>query len=65
MSFLKWVGGKETLLNDILSKIPKREWNKYYELFLGGGSVLIRLLEEQEIKSEDEQIVINQFANQR
>jgi len=35
-----WVGGKSRLLNVILPLFPK-EYNVYYELFLGSGSVLL------------------------
>ena len=44
--FLKWVGGKRQIINDILSKIPS-EMNNYHEIFLGGGSVLLAVLSLQ------------------
>lgn len=44
--FLKWVGGKTQLLDNVLSKIPKK-FNNYRELFLGGGSVLLAVLSLQ------------------
>lgn len=44
MSILKWVGGKNQILNELKQYIPI-QINTYYELFIGGGSVLIELLE--------------------
>ena len=47
--FLKWVGGKSQIINNIMSKIPK-EMENYHELFLGGGSVLLAVLSMQKQK---------------
>lgn len=41
--FLKWVGGKTQILDDVLGFFPS-EINNYHEPFLGGGSVLLGVL---------------------
>ncbi len=41
---LKWIGGKQKLLDFIFPQLPKNI-NNYHELFVGGGSVLLKILE--------------------
>lgn len=42
MPFLIWVGGKKLILNEIEDRMPN-SYNKYFEPFIGGGSVYFRL----------------------
>ena len=41
--FLKWVGGKTQILDQVISNFPA-VMNDYHEPFLGGGSVLLSVL---------------------
>ena len=40
MPFLKWVGGKRQLMDDIQPLIPS-QISTYYEPFIGGGAVFL------------------------
>jgi DNA adenine methylase len=44
--FVKWIGGKTQILDNIMNKIPL-EIQNYHEIFLGGGSILLALLSLQ------------------
>ncbi len=45
--FLKWVGGKSQIIKQVLEKFPT-QMDSYHEIFLGGGSVLLGLLDLKE-----------------
>jgi DNA adenine methylase len=47
---IKWVGGKTQILELLLNKFPKK-MNNYHEIFIGGGSVLLGLLELKKNKT--------------
>ena len=36
--FVKWVGGKRSIINDLLARIPEK-FNRYFEPFVGGGAM--------------------------
>ena len=47
--FVKWVGGKRSLLPELLQRVPSR-FNNYYEPFVGGGALFFALKNEGRIK---------------
>jgi DNA adenine methylase len=42
--FIKYCGGKTRLLSYIIENLPNKQFNNYFEPFVGGGSVLFELL---------------------
>lgn len=63
--FLKWVGGKTQILENVLALFPTHLTN-YHEPFLGGGSVLLGLLTDiQEGRRTLSGTVYASDANQR
>lgn len=43
--FLKWPGGKRQLLKELLNNLPK-EYNRYFEPFVGGGALFFKVKPE-------------------
>lgn len=58
--FLKWVGGKRNIL-DLLNGFFPNKFNKYYEPFVGGGSVLFFLNPERATVSDVNSELINVY----
>lgn len=40
--FVKWAGGKTQLLDELVKQMPKK-FNNYYEPFIGGGALLLKI----------------------
>lgn len=40
--FVKWVGGKRTIISELVSKLPNKI-NDYYEPFVGGGALFFEI----------------------
>ncbi len=58
--FVKWVGGKRQLVNEIHKRIPLN-FNRYYEPFIGGGAVFFSNGFNKAIISDVNQELINAY----
>lgn len=58
--FVKWVGGKRQLLDEINEYIPKGEF-KYYEPFVGGGAVLFNLQRKKAVINDLNSELVNVY----
>ena len=50
--FVKWAGGKRQLLSQIKERMPEK-YNNYFEPFVGGGAVLIDILQNYDVKEQE------------
>lgn len=57
---LKWVGGKRQLLDEIIPLVP--EFNRYFEVFLGGGALLFALQPKIAIVNDYNKELINCYG---
>ncbi len=58
--FVKWAGGKRQLLPQIRERMP-REYNNYYEPFIGGGAVLFELLPQKAVINDINIALVNAY----
>ena len=58
--FIKWAGGKRQLLEQINKRMPKN-YNRYFEPFVGGGAVLFNLQPMDAIINDINSSLINAY----
>lgn len=58
--FVKWAGGKRQLIPQIRERLPK-QFNNYYEPFVGGGAVIFDLLPENAFINDINRALINAY----
>lgn len=63
--FLKWAGGKSSLLPQITPHIPSTIAGTYYEPFLGGGSLFFHLRPKRAVLSDVNPELINAYLQVR
>lgn len=63
--FLKWAGGKSSLLPQITPHIPSKIAGTYYEPFLGGGALFFHLRPKRAVLSDSNAELINAYLQVR
>lgn len=58
--FVKWVGGKRQLLNEIEKHIPE-QFPRYYEPFVGGGAVLFHVQPKNAVINDSNKELVNLY----
>ena len=58
--FVKWAGGKRQLLERLQARMPK-EYNHYYEPFIGGGALLLSVQPKKAVINDINEQLINVY----
>lgn len=58
--FIKWAGGKQALVHSLVSHFP-RSFSKFYEPFLGGGSVLLASSPKQAVVGDSNEWLVDTY----
>jgi DNA adenine methylase len=62
--FLKWAGGKNKLVPELLKLIPER-FNTYHEPFLGGGALFFALQPKHAVLSDANELLVKTYTGVR
>ena len=62
--FVKWVGGKRQLMDSISVRMPKN-YNAYYEPFVGGGAVFMHFQPSKVFINDLNRSLINTYQQIR
>src|SRR3972149_1545609 len=58
--FVKWAGGKRQILTELIDSMPK-EYNRYYEPFIGGGALFFFIMPDNAYISDINPELINLY----
>lgn len=58
--FLKWVGGKTQLLDELIKRVPK-EYNVYFEPFIGGGALYFAIAPDEAVLADINDDLVNAY----
>ncbi len=58
--FIKWAGGKQALVSQLVPNFPKA-FHRYYEPFIGGGSVFFATLQPRAVISDQNEWLIDTY----
>ena len=62
--FLKWVGGKRSILHELEERVPK-VYSNYHELFVGGGALFFKLRPKRAYLSDINSRLIQTYRSVR
>ncbi len=48
--FVKWVGGKRSIIDDLVKRLPP-QFNRYWEPFVGGGALFFEIHSSRVLKN--------------
>ena len=59
--FVKWAGGKRSIIDKLINLVPK-DFNTYYEPFVGGGAMLYELQPKKAVINDYNTELMNVYS---